>query len=341
MAALCFTGGDILQAQKKEPFLAFGNPSFKHNFDLCLISAFLLAAAFFQNGVPALLQAAVCVSVCCLCEYFSFRFILGVQKPLSDLSAVKTGLLIALLLPASAPLYVGASASCFASLVCKLPFGSEKNAPFVPCAAAVCFASLCFPQYVFAYPAQAEQLSSVVFSDSESFVKGTSLLDMLNRGTFLRLNTFSVTALLSGSYPGAAGTTCVLVLIAAAVYLALRRTKTLTVSAGFLLACAVFAFLFPREHSGRLTCVVMELCAGSLLFVALLVANAPSTAPESTPRMLIYGAAAGIICMLLRSFFKNIDAPCLAVMIVNAASPVFLNREKGTKRKKEKRRVRA
>lgn len=57
--------------------------------------------------------------------------------------------------------------------------------------------------------------------------------------------------------------------------------------------------------------------------------------------MLIYGAAAGISCMLLRSFFKNIDAPCLAVMIVNAASPVFLNREKETKRKKEKRRVRA
>ena len=121
MAALCFTGGDILQAQKKEPFLAFGDPSFKHNFDLCLISAFLLAAAFFQNGVPALLQAAVCVSVCCLCEYFSFRFILGVQKPLSDLSAVKTGLLIALLLPASAPLYIGASAACFASPPLSLP----------------------------------------------------------------------------------------------------------------------------------------------------------------------------------------------------------------------------
>lgn len=341
MATLCFTGGDILQTQKKEPFLALGTPSFKHNSDLCLISAFLLAASFFQNGVLVLLQAAVCVSVACLCEYFSFRFILGAKKPLSDLSAVKTGLLIALLLPASAPLYVGASAACFASLVCKLPFGSEKNAPFVPCAAAVCFASLCFPQHVFAYPTQAQQLSSLAFSDSEGFVKGTSLLDMLNSGTLLRLNAFSVTALLSGSYPGAAGTTCVLVLIAAAVFLALRRTKTLAISAGFLLACAVFAFLFPRGLSVRLTCVVMELCAGSLLFTALLVASDPSTAPESAPKMLIYGAAAGIICMLLRSFFKSIDAPCLAVMIVNAVSPVFLKREKGTKRKKKERRVRA
>ncbi len=339
MATLCLPGGDTLKEQKKKPSLSFGNPAFKYNFDICLVAVFLLCAAFFQNGVAALIQTAVCVSVSCFCEYFSFRFILSAKKPLSDLDAVKNGLLISLLLPASAPLYIGAAASCFACLVCKLPFGSGKNAPFVPSAAAVCFSALCFPQYVFACPMQSQNLFETVFSDSESFSKGTSLLDMLSQGTGLRLNTFSVTALLSGSYPSAAGTACVLGLAAAAVYLALRKRKTLLVSAGFVLVCAIYAFVFPRIASGRLISVIMELCAGSLIFTAMLVAPDPATAPESTLKMLLYGATAGIICMLLRTFLKNIDAPCLAVMIVNAASPVFLNRKKKQVQNREKGRV--
>ena len=341
MAALCLTGGDTLEEQKNEPFFSFGNPAFKYNFDICLVSVFLLFAAFFQNGVAALLQAAVCVAVSCFCEYFSFRFIIGTKKPLSDLDAVKNGLLISLLLPASAPLYIGAAASCFACLVCKLPFGSGKNAPFVPSAAAICFSALCFPQYVFSCPAQSSSLFEAVFSDSESFSRGTSLLDMLSQGTGLRLNTFSVTALLSGSYPSAVGTACVLGLAAAAVYLALRKRKTLIVSAGFILACAIYAFIFPRIASGRLISVIMELCAGSLLFTALLVAPDPATAPKSTFKMLFFGAAAGIICMLLRTFLKNIDAPCLAVMIVNAVSPIFLNMKKKPVQNSKKGRVSA
>lgn len=339
MAAFCSTGGEILQQQKKEPFFALGNPTFKHNLDTCLASAFLLFAAVFKSGIAVILQTAVCVSVCCLCEYFSFRFFLSLKKPLSQLGAVSTGLLIALLLPSSAPLYVGASAACFASLVCKLPFGSEKNSPFSPVAAAVCFVSLCFSQYVFSYPAQTEH-STVVFSDSPDFIAGTSLLDMLDKSAGLRLNTFSVTALLSGSYPGAAGTGFILVLLAVALFLALRRPEELLVSGGFLIAYAVFAFLFPRISAGRLISVVMELCAGSLIFVALLVANSSPTVPYGTAKKLIYGATIGVVCMLLRRFFKSIDAPCLAVMIVSAVAPVFLNRSKKA-RKKEKGRVSA
>lgn len=318
---------------KEKTFFALGDPFFKYNFDTVIIMVFLLCASFFQNGTVAVLNAAVCVFSACVSEYLSFRFILKKEKPLSDLNAVLLGFLVALLLPACVPPFVGASACAFAVLVCKLPFGSAKNAPFVPAAAAICFVSLCFPEYVFSYPASSE-MSKVIFSSSPDFVKGESLLEMLSLGTGLRPNAFSLTALLSGAYPASSGTSCILLLVAAAVFIGIRRPKQLVPFAGFILSCAAFAFFFPRIGSGRIISVITELCAGSLFFTALFLINDPITSPKKSFHAFIYGAAAGIICMLLRTFFKNIDAGCLAVMFSNAFLTVFENREKKPRFKK-------
>lgn len=326
------------EEEKRKPFFAAGDPLFKYSLDTVTVMLFLLLASFFQNGVTALLNAAVCVFSCCVCEYLSFKFILKKGKPLSDLNAASIGLSVALLLPSCAPLYVGASAGAFAVLVCKLPFGSARNAPFVPAAAAVCFASLCFPEYVFAYPASAET-GKILFSSSADFIKGESLLEMLFQGTGLRFNAFSVTSLLSGSYPAASGTSCILALFGAAVFIAIRRPKRLIPSAGFILSCAVFAFLFPRTGFGRTASVITELCAGSLFFTALFLINDPVTVPRKNFHAFLYGAAAGITCMLLRLFFENVDSGCLAVMAANAFVTIFENKNKSVCPKAEKRRT--
>lgn len=323
-----------MQNKKKARFFDSGDTLFRYNLDTIIPALFLLAVGIFENGALAVLQAVTCVLTSCVSEYLSFKLILRREKPLSDLGAVSTGLLISLLLPPCAPLFVGAVASAFAVLVCKLPFGSTRNSPFVPCAAAICFSGLCFGEYVFTYPAS--QSTELVFSNSESFVSGVSLLDMLSRGTVLRLNTFNVNALLSGSFPGATGTTCLLALAAVLVYVAVRRPKRLFCSFGFLLTCALFAFAFPRTSFGRVSSVVTELCAGSLIFVALLVLNEPVTSPKKKGLAFLYGAAAGISCMLVRLFLKNadVDSACLSVMIVNAFAPIFENREKPSPKKK-------
>ncbi len=331
--------GEItLNEEKRKTFFAFGDPFFNSNLDAVIIAFFLLAASFFQNGVTALLNAFVCVVSCLICEYFSFRFILKKEKPLSDLDALKIGLFTALLLPSCVPLYVSASAGAFAILVCKLPFGSAKNAPFVPSAAAVCFSSLCFPQYVFSYSA-APELQKIAFSSSADFVKGTSLLELLEKGNGIRPNVFSVTSLLSGAYPGASGTACVLALLAAAIYLLIRRSKSLFSSGGFVLSCTVFAFLFPRVESGRMISVLCELCAGSLLFSALLLINDSPSVPKKGVYAFLFGAAAGIFCMLIRIFLKDVDSGCLSVMIANALVLIFENRKKAKPFNEKKRRA--
>lgn len=116
---------------------------------ICMLSA-LSVLSVYTYGIRALqiilvsvLTATVCKKIC---EEISKS-----DYPHSDLSGLVTGLMTALLFPVSVPLYIPFFTSIFAVVVCMLPFGTAKNSPFVPAAAACAlrhFASAirCLPQ---------------------------------------------------------------------------------------------------------------------------------------------------------------------------------------------------
>ncbi len=298
---------------------------FSHNLNLLIVTSALSVAGIFNNGIAALWQIVLCVLSAVICEAVSFRLI-GKKDTLKDLSAVVTGMITALMLPVSAPFYVGMSASAFAVVAAKLPFGSGRHTPFNPSAAGLCFAAALFSGAVFTFP---DTSAEFAFYGSDGFLSAQSLSDMLSAGTGISLNVFSAVKLLSGSYAGAIGTTSVLALIGAAVFLALREKKRLLSALGFVAAGAVFALLFPRISSGRLTSLVMELCSGGFLFTALLLVPDPVTAPKEEKKQLLYGILGGTICMLLRYFSKTPDPSFYSVLLLNALSPLFFKAKGG------------
>ena len=302
----------------KESF-TFRNPIFRYNADVLAICLALSSAGIFLWGIHALWQILLCSLTAVVCEAVSFKAVLK-KNTTGDLSALTTGMIIALLLPVSAPFYVGMSASAFAILVAKLPFGDVRNTPFLPSAAGFCFAAMMFTDTVFTYPAAG---SDFAFYGTEDFVKGSTLFDMLSKGNSLSLNVFGRVSLLSGNYPGAIGTTSMLVLLGGFGYMAVRHPKRLFSSAGYLLSAAVFAFLFPRVNSGRFSSVIIELCAGGLIFSALLLITDPVSSPRKPERAFFYGLTGGAICMLLRYFSKTPDAACFSILITNALWPAL------------------
>ncbi len=287
-----------------------------YNRDTVLICIALSVAGIYLNGMNAVYQIAASVATAVICEALSFRLILK-KKTLSDLGALSTGLVIALLLPSSAPLYVSATASAFAVLIAKLPFGDGRNAPFLPSAAGFCFAAMLFPREVFTYPALTEAASGVFFGQ-DGFIKGTTLLEMLKTGNSLSFNIFGISGLLSGRVPGAIGTVSVLCLMGVFGYLLIRAPKRLICSFGFLLTAGLIAFAFPRINSGRLVSVIMELSASSLIFVALIMINNPVNCPHKPFEAFLYGTLGGIIAMLLRYFSAISDPTVFTVLIMNA-----------------------
>lgn len=309
----------------------FKNPVFKYNFDILAVCLTLTAIGVYLNGIYALWQVAVCALSAVLSELISFKLVLK-KNTVGDLSALTTGMLIGLMLPVSAPFYVGMSAAVFAIVVAKLPFGDVRNTPFVPAAAGFCLSAIMFSDAVFTYP---ETGSDFAFYDSETFTKGETLFDMLSKGDSLSLNVFGRIELLSGAYPGAVGTTSMLTLLGVFAFLCLRRRKRMFACIGYLSAASVIAFIFPRVNSGRFSSVIAELCAGGLIFVAMLLITDPVASPLKPLRSFVYGAAAGLICMLLRYFSKTPDPSCFSVLIINAVWPVLtgetvLNKKKAT-----------
>ncbi len=305
--------------QNSKEIFSFRNPIFRYNADIFAVCLALSAAGVFHGGIYALWQILLCSGAAVLCEAVSFKAVLK-KNTVGDLSALTTGMIIALLLPVSAPFYVGISASAFAILVAKLPFGDVRNTPFLPSAAGFCFAAMMFTDAVFTYPATGSEFA---FFGSEEFVKGETVFDMLSKGTSLSLNVFGRVSLLAGSYPGAIGTTSMLVLLGGFGYMAVKHPKRLFASAGYILSAAVFAFLFPRVNSGRLSSVIIELCAGGLIFTALLLITDPVCSPRKPDRAFFYGLMGGAVCMLLRYFSKTPDAACFSILITNALWPAL------------------
>ena len=292
------------------------------NADTLLLSAGLLAVSFFINGLPALYTAGICLLSGIISEYICFSVILK-KKSFGDLSVFASSLLVAMLLPASAPAYICVLASAFAIWVAKLPFGDGRNAPFVPAAAGFCFVAVLFPQEIFTYTPDSLSLSPV--------------LDMLTEGNSVRLNLFGVSRLMTGYFPAAIGTAAPAALIGVLLYRLVRNPKSLLPSFGFIASSVIFISAFPRLHSDLLTCLVNELCAGSLLFTALMLINDPVTAPAKPLRAIVYGFLGGIVSMLLRYFGNVYDGSVFAVLIMNCLWPAISGETVSNKSKHKKK----
>ena len=293
---------------------------YKYSVDMLVITCALLLAGSYLNGANAIRLALWSVVTAVICEDIGCRIMKRTDKKACKLYAAVTGLAIALMLPASAPAYIAAVASLFAVVAVLIPFGSARKVPFVPAAAGICFVTVCFPEAVFAYPAVNIGEASPLFG-SEGFVGGESFAKMLTYGKSVILNPLEHISVLVGKNPGPTGTTCMLVLMGAAVYVLLKRKEDFIVSISFFASCALFAALFPRVNSGVYTSVVMELSSGMLVFAGLVLLPNPFTSPATNGGKAAYGVFAGILCMLLRRYGIYEEPVCFAVLIMNAASP--------------------
>lgn len=288
--------------------------------DYLFMLMFPAVMSFWYYGFIALRTLAVCVITSIICD-LAASMIMHRQYFALDYSATVSGIMIALMLPANAPVYVGALASMFAVLVIKIPFGGGMRAPFVPAAAGFASAAVCFKDQVFTY------------TDGRAYMTTASIASTLNAGSSMRITGASFIDVLTGNIYGPMGTGCVIVFIGCIVFLAIRRREALTATAGFLAAVAVSAIIFPRTSGPALffnrsfemiySSLVLEIASGSLLFAAVFLLTDYSTLPKNKLNKFVYGAFTGILCMVMRHLGAYEEPVCFAVLLGNAASPML------------------
>lgn len=273
--------------------------------DYSIMLAAPMLVGIFNHGIRVLVAVFLGVLTCAICGKVAEK-ILKVKFPLRDFSPFFLGACTALLLPVTAPWWVIVAASAFAMVVCVVPFGAANNAPFVPPAAAFCFAVLCW--------------NDIIFDYSET---GSSVTSLLSQGNSIGESIAAVLEVLVGNVPSAMGTGSALALFGALIFLIIRRPKDSISSLTFILAVAVMALLFPRVGTGRFISLIMELCGGMMLFSAVFFMSYPSILPTRLMPRAVWGAVSGIICMLVRYVGAFEETAVFGILIACAIADFF------------------
>lgn len=303
--------------------------------DMLIMSMAPAAMSVYYYGWRAVLMIALSAATAVICEYLSCLMTKR-ENTLSDFSALFTGVIIALMLPVSVPLWMPAVGSGFAIIAAKLPFGSAARTPFVPAAAGLAFLIICWPDAMFKYPAPGAE---ILAASDPLFIAEPSLAGMLKTGNSLSPDWFNFFDVLVGMIPGPIGTTSMLVCAALALYLFIRYPDRWISSAAFVTVCAFCAVVFPRVMSGRKMSLVMEIASGLLLFCAIFLITDPATQPATLISKLLYGMSAGALCMLIRYIGPYEDGSVFAVLLINAAWPLvdpYIEKYLVSSEKKEK-----
>lgn len=295
------------------------------NRDIVFMTLPLIVMACYLYGArPAMLCLAAAVTAA-VCDYL-VAWLRGVQRDRTENSSLPAALVMTLLLPATVPYYVVAAATVLIVLVGKAAFGGVGNYPFNLSALGYCAAAVSWPQHIFRYPAPYTEIG---IASTENAVMMDGAFHALRAGG---LPNVRMTNLLLGNYAGPMGTTAVLVVIACAMYLWMRREIDLAIPAGFLITCFLFALLLPRVGDAWFTAslydqvyvryqsVKYELLTGAMLYAAVFLINDPNTRPRSRRAYFAYGAAIGLATMLFRYFGSYDVGVCFAVLLVNALS---------------------
>ena len=278
---------------------------------LYVIIALLPASLFgiFNFGFKALLLILITIASCVASEWI-FDKIVHKKNTISDLSAVVTGLLLALNLPVSLPWWEAVIGGVFAIIIVKMLFGGLGQNFMNPALGARCFLLIAFAADMTNF--------NVVKNGFEVYSGATPLASIRNEG----LSSVNVMDMLVGKTAGTIGETSVIAILIGAIILILFGVIDLRIPASYLLTFAVFMFIFGAERFD-ITYVVAELCGGGLMLGAFFMATDYVTSPITPGGQIIYGICCGLLTGLFRCFGANAEGVSFAIILSNLLVPII------------------
>ena len=256
-----------------------------------------LVWAVYLFGARALTLTAVSVGSAVLFEYL-YRLIMNKSNDIGDLSAAVTGMLLAFCLPVSVPLWMPAVGSFFAIVIVKQLYGGIGKNVVNPALAARVFLFLAFPGDMARFTAPSEKLPA--FSLKEGVAPPDSLLDL-----FL------------GNCAGCIGEISVLLLLAGALYLFVRKIITWQIPVCYIATVAVLSYLFPASGMDAVQYVLSTLCSGGLILGAFFMATDYVTSPVTYRGRIFYGIGCGLITVFIRTCGSYPEGVSFAILVMN------------------------
>ena len=271
---------------------------------LYVIIALLPTTLFgiYNFGYRALILILVTIASCVASEWI-FNKIVHKKQTINDLSAVVTGLLLALNLPATLPWWEAVLGGVFAIVVVKCMFGGLGQNFMNPALGARCFLLIAF----------AANMTNFTI---DSYTGATPLAEMRNGDP---VNTMDM---LIGRTAGTIGETSAIAILIGAIFLILMGVIDLRIPASYIITFIVFMLLFSG-HGADWTYITAQLCGGGLMLGAFFMATDYVTSPITPMGQIIFGICCGIFTGLFRCFGANAEGVSFAIILSNILVPMI------------------
>ena len=266
----------------------------------------------FTYGMPALGVVSLSISSAIIWE-FLINKITKRTISIGDGNAALIGLLFAMLLPATSPWWLVITGTLVAVVIGKHIYGGIGGNPFNPVLIGLAILMVAWKDYF--------DFNEVLVNYDLGFAMVYPLAAVKHLGAS-GIEAFSTTDLLLGHQSGAIGATFGLGLIIGGIYLIIRGFIRWEISVSFLAGIGVTALLFNMSDPSQYASPVFHLLTGYTLIGAFFLASEDSSSPVNFIPMLIYGAGAGVMTVLIRNIGTYVDGVVFAILLMNLINPI-------------------
>ncbi len=276
---------------------------------LDVIIALIPASIFgiYNFGFRALLVILVTIASAVLTE-FLYEKLMHKTVTIYDFSAAVTGLILALNLPSTIPVWMAVLGAVFAILIVKQIFGGLGQNFMNPALAARCFLLLSFTG----------KMASFTYDG----VSGATPLYNMKHG-----ESYNVLHMFLGNTAGTIGETSTLAILIGAAYLLIKKIIDFRIPVFFIGTFTVFAIIYTACNGGvDFTFVAGQLCGGGLMLGAWFMATDYVTSPITPMGRIIFGVCLGLLTgafRLISSDNAAAEGVSYAIIFCNLLVPLI------------------
>lgn len=278
---------------------------------IALVPAMIASVYFF--GMRSILLILTCVVACVATEYVT-QSALKKTVQIRDLSAVVTGILIALNMPQSFPIWMAAFGSVFSILIVKECFGGIGFNFMNPALAARLVLMASWPKQITGYISP--ELLKQGVTDLDSITYATPL-QLIAAGDFANLP--QMKDMFIGNIGGVIGETSAIALLIGFVYLVVRKVISWEIPVIYVATTAVCLGILGIP----MNIIPYELLAGGLLLGAIFMATDYTTNPINRKGRIIFALGCGILTAVIRVKASLPEGVSYAICLMNLATPLI------------------
>lgn len=299
--------------------------------NLALLPAFVFGVYFF--GPKALIVTAICIVTAIFSE-LGFTKITGKKSTITDGSAVLTGLLLGMNLPATVPFYIPIIGTFVAVVISKQLFGGLGFNVFNPALLGRAFVLITWPRAMTTWMAP-----NAAFVGMDAVSSATPLGILKEEGMMKLIEHFGdkanvYTELLFGHSAGSLGETSAIALLIGAGFLLFKRYISWHIPVSFLGTAALIAWIFGGKdpETGKMVLMagdpLLHMLSGGMILGAFFMATDYVTVPSVRRGQILFGIGCGFLTMLIRLKGGYPEGVMFAILIMNCFAPLIDRRFK-------------